>query len=37
MKIFLMTFILSYGLMVSNALEEAKKLGVESDYANSHR
>jgi hypothetical protein len=33
MKIFLMTFILSYTLMASNALEEAKKLGVESDYA----
>jgi len=33
MKIFLMILILSYGLMASNALEEAKKLGVESDYA----
>jgi hypothetical protein len=33
MKIFLMTLILSYMLMASNALEEANKLGVESDYA----
>ncbi len=33
MKVFLMTLLLSYGLMASNALEEAKKLGVESDYA----
>ncbi len=33
MKIFLMALMLSYGLMASNALEEAKKLGVESDYA----
>ncbi len=33
MKIFLMTFVLSYALMGSSALKEAKKLGVESDYA----
>jgi thioredoxin-related protein len=33
MKIFLMTFMLSYALVASNALEEAKKLGAESDYA----
>jgi len=33
MKIFFMIFMLSYALMASNALEEAKKLGVESDYA----
>ena len=33
MKAFLMTLLLSYALMASNALEEAKKLGVESNYA----
>jgi hypothetical protein len=33
MKVFLMALCLSYGLMASNALDEAKKLGVESDYA----
>jgi len=33
MKAFLMTLLLSYALMASNALDEAKQLGVESDYA----
>ncbi len=32
MKAFLMTILLSYALIASNALEEAEKLGVESDY-----
>lgn len=32
MKSFLMTLLLSYALIASNALEEAEKLGVESDY-----
>ena len=33
MKIFLTILMLSYALMASTALEEAKKLGAESDYA----
>ena len=33
MKIFLTILMLSYALMASNALDEANKLGVESDYA----
>ena len=33
MKLFLMIFMLTYGLIASSALDEAKQLGVESDYA----
>jgi len=33
MKLFLMTLLLTYGLMASSALEKAKKLGVENNYA----
>ncbi len=36
MKIFLMILLLSYGLLASNALQEAQKLGVESDYATAY-
>ena len=33
MKIFMMLLLLTFGLLASNALEEAKQLGAESDYA----
>ena len=33
MKFFFITLLLSYALIASNALEEAKKIGAETDYA----
>jgi len=33
MKIFMISLLLTFGLLASNALEEAKQLGAESDYA----
>jgi len=33
MKLFLLTFLLTYGLMATDAIESAKKLGAENNYA----